>query len=118
MDKPPVLQVVLGLSVGLQFALQRYGNGEDMSSQPREQRSILDMDREIQRLQRQEKNYKADNSRLRADVRVLEGRITKLKTIEAWADKVVDCDEIYRMFENDAPMLEAIRKLSEALGDA
>ena len=50
-----------------------------MSSEPLERRSVFQMDREMQRLQRQEKKYKADNNRLRTELADKDKRITNLE---------------------------------------
>ncbi len=50
-----------------------------MSSEPLNKRSVLGMDREITRLRRLEKKYKADNSRLHADVMELESGLVEWK---------------------------------------
>ena len=46
-----------------------------MSTEPMERRSVLDMDREICRLRRAEKKYRAENDRLRAKLMAIGNRI-------------------------------------------
>lgn len=67
----------------------------DMSTEPRGRQSIIDMDKEINRLQRQETKYRDENDNLRAKLKEADWLLNDILFVEWHGAGELERDEFY-----------------------